>query len=113
MIRPWWWLVLGGMFAVTYSVRLIPFVHSDVTRLPLRLRRILAVVPATALGALIVPDLWFAFPHTGGGSAGTIAILLSSGAVVAAAIIAARGGGLILSVLAAIGLAWAGVMLWL
>ena len=117
-MRGWWVAVLLGMFAVTYSVRLIPFLLRDPSRLPALLKRVLAVVPAAALGALVVPDAFYAVPgeigDAGGAHSGAlIAAALGAGAVGVAVVLTRFGRGLITSVMAAICVAWLGIVLWL
>lgn len=60
-----WLFVLIGMMAVTYSVRLLPFLVSQFDSLPLGVRRFLRYIPPAALGALIFPDSFSALPTTG------------------------------------------------
>ncbi len=49
-------LIILGMFTVTYIPRYLPFLISERTTFPPRLRTFLAYIPAAALGALIIPD---------------------------------------------------------
>jgi branched-subunit amino acid transport protein len=52
-----WLLVVVGLLIGTYAVRAIPFWFSGIDRLPRPLHRFLELVPAAALGALIIPDV--------------------------------------------------------
>ncbi len=56
MLHLEWLLIVAGLFLGTYTVRALPFWFSGIDRLPPRVQRFLELVPAAALGALIVPD---------------------------------------------------------
>lgn len=56
------YLILG-MMLVTYIPRLLPFLILSRLKLPGRLYRFLLLVPYTALGALIIPGVFFATPQ--------------------------------------------------
>ena len=56
------WLLLGGMFLVTYLPRVVPFVLGRELRLPACIRRWLDYFPYAALGALIFPGILDAVP---------------------------------------------------
>ncbi len=51
-----------GMAAVTYIPRLVPFVFFKNQRLSFRVNAFLHAIPATGIGALIIPDGFFATP---------------------------------------------------
>lgn len=55
------WLILG-MAAVTYLPRLIPLIFVAERPLPRFWKRFLFCIPYTALGALIIPDVYRAIP---------------------------------------------------
>ena len=48
-------LMILGMFMVTYSVRLLPFALADRLSFPLWLQHALSFVPVAALSAIIAP----------------------------------------------------------
>ncbi len=52
------WLIILGMVAVTYSVRLSVIALLGQAELPDRLRRALRYVPPAALSAIIFPELF-------------------------------------------------------
>ena len=56
------WVLLAGMFAVTYLPRLIPFLLGRRLELPSWLRKWLELYPYAALGALIFPGILTAVP---------------------------------------------------
>jgi len=87
------WLILGGMFLVTYLPRVIPFVLGRGLRLPRWVRRWLDFFPYAALGALIFPGIIHAVPGrpwlsvgAGGVAAGTALLLRNPTVPVLAAI---------------------------
>jgi branched-subunit amino acid transport protein len=51
-----WLIAVVGLLVGTYAVRALPFWFSGIERLPWGVHRFLELVPAAALGALIVPD---------------------------------------------------------
>lgn len=55
-------LLILGMMLVTYIPRLIPYKIIAVNKLPRGINRFLLFIPCTALGALIVPDVFSATP---------------------------------------------------
>lgn len=55
-----WLVVVAGLMAGTWVLRGLPFFSSALDNLPEILRQFLAVVPAAALGALVVPDSFLA-----------------------------------------------------
>jgi branched-subunit amino acid transport protein len=48
-------LLIGGMFAVTYSIRYLPFAFAHRVELPAWLQQVLEFVPVAALTAIIAP----------------------------------------------------------
>lgn len=56
-MRADFFLLLGGMFLVTYLPRLLPLLAIKPARLNPFIKRFLALVPITALGALLFPGL--------------------------------------------------------
>ncbi len=87
------WLVIAGMFAVTYVPRVLPFLLGREIPFPRWLRRWLRLFPYAALGALILPGILNADP-------GRSWVGLSAGAVAAGVSLLTRS--LMLTVLAAI-----------
>ncbi len=57
MMRADFFLLLAGMFLVTYLPRLLPLLAIKPARLNPFIKRFLALVPITALGALLFPGL--------------------------------------------------------
>ena len=89
-------LVLG-MMVVTYLPRVAPFILLRDLKLPAFLHRFLKVLPACALGALLIPDAITSIPES------PMAALV--GAAVAGAVSLTKGG-LLLSVVAGGGAAY-------
>ncbi len=92
-MRTDFFLLLGGMFLVTYFPRLLPLLAIKPARLNPFIKRFLALIPVTALGALLFPGLIFDsadFPV-----AGLTGILLC-------AIYSWRRGGIVVPVLIAV-----------
>ncbi|UCF98704.1 MAG: AzlD domain-containing protein [Spirochaetaceae bacterium] len=56
------WLLLAGMFLVTYIPRLLPFLFAGELALPPWVRKWLRFFPYAALGALIFPGILGAIP---------------------------------------------------
>lgn len=56
-MRADFFLLLAGMFSVTYLPRLLPLLAIKPARLNPFIKRFLALVPITALGALLFPGL--------------------------------------------------------
>jgi branched-subunit amino acid transport protein len=56
------WLLLAGMFLVTYVPRLLPFLFARDLALPSWVRKWLKFFPYAALGALIFPGILTAVP---------------------------------------------------
>jgi len=56
------WLLLGGMFLVTYIPRLLPFLFARELDLPVWVQKWLKFFPYAALGALIFPGILTAVP---------------------------------------------------
>ena len=85
------------MTAVTYLPRVIPFVLLQNARLPPFVQRFLAVLPACALGALLIPGAFKAIPENPAAAvAGTVV----------AGLVSLTRGGLLLSVIAGVGVAF-------
>ncbi len=57
------WLIICGMVAVTYSVRLSVIALLGETRLPESLNRALRYVPPAALAAIVFPSLFMPADH--------------------------------------------------
>jgi branched-subunit amino acid transport protein len=60
------WLIILGMAAVTYSVRLLPLTTLNVETLPLWVKRALRYVPIAVLSAIVAPEYlpgegWFEY----------------------------------------------------
>jgi branched-subunit amino acid transport protein len=96
-------LVLG-MMAVTYVPRMVPFLLLRDLKLPVFVRRFLRVLPACALGALLVPDVITSIPGS------PLAALV--GAAISGAVSLTKGG-LLLSVIAGVGAAYVLLLLGL
>lgn len=77
------WLLIAGMFVVTYLPRVVPFLLGREIELPLWVRRWLDCFPYAALGALIFPGILQAVP-------GRPWLSLGAGAVAAAAALILR-----------------------
>lgn len=91
-------LLILGMVAVTYIPRMIPIALLRDLELPDFLRRFLSMLPAAALGALIIPGVADAIPeHSWIGIA----------AVAVASAVSVLKGGMMLSVLVAVAAAFA------
>ncbi len=73
------WLLIGGMFLVTYVPRALPFLLGRELPFPRWLRRWLRLFPYAALGALILPGILDAAPGRSwvGWSAGLLAAAVS------------------------------------
>ena len=91
-------LILAGM-AATFIPRFLPFLLTR-ARFPAWLERYLQLVPAAALGALILPGLLTDYSQ---------APLVGVVGVIGAGIYAYFRGGLIFPVLIAFGITWAGL----
>jgi branched-subunit amino acid transport protein len=57
MMRADFFLLLGGMFLVTYLPRLLPLLAIKPAHLNPFIKRFLSLIPVTALGALLFPGL--------------------------------------------------------
>lgn len=100
MVHLDWLLVVGGLFLGTYAGRVMPFWFSGFDRLPAPLHRFLELVPAAALGALIIPDVLLqATP------------VVAIGAPVIAFLLTLRGFNLTVVVIVSIFSAWTGLVL--
>lgn len=93
-------VLILGTAAATQISRQLPFFLPWLDNVSPFLRRFLRVMPAAALGALLLPGLLIQF------SAAPVAGVV---AVAAAALVAWRWGGLILPVLVSIAVAYVGV----
>lgn len=100
MIHSDWLIAVVGLSLLTYLIRALPFWFSGIHRLPPTVHRFLKLVPAAALGALILPD---AFLHT--------TPIVAAAAVVAAFLLTLRGFNLTVVVIASLVLAWLGIAL--
>lgn len=87
------WLLIGGMFVVTYVPRVVPFLLGRELELPRWIRRWLDFFPYAALGALIFPGILGAVPGrpwlslgAGAVAAGTAILVRNPTFVVLAAI---------------------------
>lgn len=90
-------MIIAGAALATYLPRAIPFLVGFPENIPGFLRRLLAVMPVAALGALIFPAVLLSFPERPvAGIAG----------VAAAALVAWMRGGLIIPVLSSIASAY-------
>ena len=90
-------LLILGMVVVTYLPRMIPIALLSDLELPEYLRRFLSMLPAAALGALIIPGVADAIPdHSWIGIA----------SVGVAAAVSVGKGGMMLSVLVAVAVAF-------
>ena len=58
-------ILILGMMIVTYLPRLIPFLMGNQKELPEKFNKFLSYIPATALGALILPGVFNATPIAG------------------------------------------------
>lgn len=56
------YVLILGMFVVTYLPRMLPFLLVSGKKLPKRLEEFLGYIPYTALGALIIPGFLDAIP---------------------------------------------------
>jgi branched-subunit amino acid transport protein len=52
-------LLIAGMFAVTFSIRYLPFAYAHKISFPLWLQQALSYVPVAALTAIIAPVVLF------------------------------------------------------
>lgn len=85
--------LITGMAVVTYLPRLLPFLVLSGRMLPPAVKRFLAFIPYTALGALIIPGVIKAIPGRPGVSLAGLAV---------ATVFAWRRGGLVLPVVTAV-----------
>ena len=86
-------LLLLGMMAVTYIPRMLPFLILNIDRLHPAVRKTFALIPVTALGALIIPGVFeavssFVVPGVAG--------------IIAAGLVAWRSKGIVFPVVAAV-----------
>jgi len=89
--------LIVGMMVVTYLPRMLPMTLLRKARLPRYVERFLDMLPAAALGALIVPGVLSAIPDDP-----VIALV----AVFAAGAVSLFRGGMILGVVTGVGLAF-------
>lgn len=88
------YILIFGMFLVTYIPRLLPFLFFSGKKVPKKLEVFLGCIPYTALGALIVPGFLDAIPEHK-----VIAIV----GIIIAFIFSYIKGGIIIPVLGSIG----------
>jgi branched-subunit amino acid transport protein len=100
MIHHDWLAAVVGLSLLTYLVRAVPFWFSGIHRLPPAVHRFLKLVPAAALGALILPDAFLHGPPA-----------IAAATVAAAFLLALRGFNLTVVVIASLVLAWIGLAL--
>lgn len=100
MVHTDWLLVVVGLSVGTYAVRALPFWFSGFDRLPKPIHRFLELVPAAALGALIIPDVLT-----------QAAPVVAIGAPLIAFALTLRGFNLTVVVVVSILSAWAGLVL--
>lgn len=93
-----WLAICAGLLVGTYLARVLPFWFPWIDTLPAAVKRFLEVVPAAALGALILPDVLIGTPPV-------VAIPV----VTAAFGLALRGASITVVVLVTIVLAWIGM----
>ena len=85
----WSWLfVLLAMFAVTYSVRLLPFLSPKIRDLPPSWREFLKYVPPAALGALVIPDVFVSVSLPAYSTGATVSITIAG--LILAAVVAVK-----------------------
>lgn len=84
----------------TYAVRALPFWFSGIERLPRGIHRFLELVPAAALGALILPDALL-----------QAAPVVAIGTPLLAFFLTLRGFNLTVVVVASILVAWGGLLI--
>lgn len=90
--------ILFGTAALTYMVRVLPFLSNSIQKMPEPVKKVLKMMPVAALGALLLPGTIQALPDM------PLAGLLSIGA--AALVAWFIRGSLVLPVLVSIGLTW-------
>ncbi len=100
MVHLDWLLVVVGLFLGTYAVRALPFWFSGFDQLPAPVHRFLELVPAAALGALIVPDVLLQTTP-----------IVAIGAPVIAFVLTLRGFNLTVVVIVSILSGWLGLSL--
>ncbi|MFW6214780.1 MAG: AzlD domain-containing protein [Alkalispirochaetaceae bacterium] len=92
-------LLILAMAVATYGSRLAPFYLLPPAGIPGRLERFLSYVPPAAIGALLVPDLFYGppgYPYAGVLAASTAALL----AVRSRALWVTVGGAILVTFLA-------------
>ena len=90
-------LLILGCAAINYSLRAVPFFTKTIKELPPYVKRFLEYMPIAALGALILPGIFTAFPQKP---------LAGLAGVAAAAIAAWFARGLVIPVFASIAATW-------
>tara|TARA_B100000614_G_scaffold90836_1_gene82161 strand:- start:398 stop:709 length:312 start_codon:yes stop_codon:yes gene_type:complete len=99
MLHTDWLLAVVGLLIGTYLVRVLPFWFSGIHRLPAPVHRFLELVPAAALGALIVPDVL-----------GQAVPVVAVATPVLAFVLTLRGSNLTVVVAVSILTAWVGLL---
>jgi branched-subunit amino acid transport protein len=89
--------LICAMAGATFFSRVLPFVLPGLDELGPRARRVLSLVPAAALGSLILPGVFAAVPSSPG--AGVLGVL-------AAVILVRIRGGLVIPVVLAVLVTW-------
>lgn len=100
MVHTDWLLAVVGVALGTYAVRALPFWFSGFDRLPRPIHRFLELVPAAALGALIIPDVLM-----------QVTPMVAIGAPLIAFALTLRGLNLTVVVVVSILSAWVGLIL--
>ena len=96
-----WIVTCLALMAGTYLGRVLPFWFPGIETLPAPVKRFLDVVPAAALGALIVPDALIGAPV----GIATVVVVLSL-------VLTLRGVSITTVVIVTIALAWVGLGLF-
>lgn len=89
------YVLILGMFVVTYLPRLLPFLLVSGKRLPKQLEKFLGYIPYTALGALIVPGFLDAIPNHE---------IVSIAGIIIACVLSFIKDGIVIPVLGSIGI---------
>ena len=90
--------ILFGTAALTYLIRVLPFLTDSIGKMPDPLKKVLRTMPVAALGALLLPGTFQALPDL------PLAGLASIG--MAAGVAWFLRNSLVLPVLASIGVTW-------
>jgi len=91
-------VILFGTAALTYGIRVLPFLLSGTDFLPEKVKTFLTIMPVAALGALIFPGVITSFPDMP--AAGIAGVAAAAGAALI------FRGSLILPVVASISVSW-------